>query len=55
MEGGCRATTRSQRPRVHCYRMLGSYDESEDLVQGTFLRAWKHLHAFEGRSTCPTS
>ncbi|MGI8333809.1 sigma-70 family RNA polymerase sigma factor [Actinomadura scrupuli] len=37
--------------RVHCYRMLGSFDESEDLVQETFLRAWKNLGGFEGRST----
>jgi RNA polymerase sigma-70 factor, ECF subfamily len=36
---------------VHCYRMLGSFEESEDLVQETFLRAWKNLHRFEGRST----
>jgi RNA polymerase sigma-70 factor (ECF subfamily) len=37
--------------RVHCYRMLGSYDEAEDLVQETFLRAWRRREAFEGRST----
>jgi RNA polymerase sigma-70 factor (ECF subfamily) len=37
--------------RVHCYRMLGSFDESEDLVQETFLRAWKNLRGFEGRSS----
>jgi RNA polymerase sigma factor (sigma-70 family) len=37
--------------RVHRYRMLGSFDESEDLVQETFLRAWRHLAGFEGRST----
>jgi RNA polymerase sigma-70 factor (ECF subfamily) len=37
--------------RVHCYRMLGSFEESEDLVQETFLRAWKNLGGFEGRST----
>jgi RNA polymerase sigma-70 factor (ECF subfamily) len=37
--------------RVHCYRMLGSFTEAEDLVQETFLRAWKNLASFEGRST----
>jgi len=37
--------------RVHCYRMLGSLDEAEDLVQETFLRAWRRLAQFEGRST----
>jgi RNA polymerase sigma-70 factor (ECF subfamily) len=37
--------------RVHCYRLLGSFDEAEDLVQETFLRAWKGLPGFAGRST----
>ena len=37
--------------RVHCYRMLGSYDEAEDLVQETFLRAWRARGEFEGRSS----
>lgn len=37
--------------RVHCYRMLGSFDESEDLVQETFLRAWRARDGFQGRST----
>ncbi|MGC5011177.1 RNA polymerase subunit sigma-70 [Streptosporangium sp. DT93] len=37
--------------RVHCYRMLGSLEESEDLVQETFLRAWRRRETFEGRST----
>lgn len=37
--------------RVHCYRMLGSFEEAEDLTQETFLRAWKNLDTFEGRSS----
>ncbi|HUH07059.1 MAG TPA: RNA polymerase subunit sigma-70 [Egibacteraceae bacterium] len=37
--------------RVHCYRMLGSFSESEDLVQETLLRAWRGLNTFEGRSS----
>jgi RNA polymerase sigma-70 factor (ECF subfamily) len=37
--------------RVHCYRMVGSVEDAEDLVQETFLRAWRHIGAFEGRST----
>jgi|FLYL01.1.fsa_nt_gi RNA polymerase sigma-70 factor (ECF subfamily) len=37
--------------RVHCYRMLGSFHDSEDLVQETLLRAWRHRHRFEGRSS----
>jgi RNA polymerase sigma-70 factor, ECF subfamily len=36
--------------RVHCYRMLGSVDEAEDLVQETLLRAWRARAEFEGRS-----
>src|SRR6185437_6109097 len=36
---------------AHCYRMLGSLDEAEDLVQETFLRAWRSHAGFEGRSS----
>lgn len=36
--------------RVHCYRMLGSFDEAEDLVQETLLRAWRAREDFQGRS-----
>ena len=33
---------------LHCYRMTGSFDEAEDLVQETFLRAWRKRDSFEG-------
>jgi RNA polymerase sigma-70 factor (TIGR02960 family) len=33
---------------VHCYRMLGSFDEAEDLLQETLLRAWRARESFEG-------
>ena len=37
--------------RVHCYRMLGSYDEAEDLVQETYLKAWRRRESYAGRSS----
>ncbi|MGW8531371.1 RNA polymerase subunit sigma-70 [Nocardiopsis sp. NPDC055824] len=37
--------------RVHCYRMLGSFTEAEDMVQETLLKAWSRRSTFEGRST----
>ncbi|OBG18713.1 sigma-70 family RNA polymerase sigma factor [Mycobacterium sp. 852002-51057_SCH5723018] len=37
--------------QAYCYRMLGSVDECEDLVQDTYLRAWQSYDRFEGRSS----
>jgi len=37
--------------QVHCYRILGSLHEAEDMVQETLLKAWKRLDTYEGRAS----
>jgi RNA polymerase sigma-70 factor (ECF subfamily) len=37
--------------RLHCYRMLGSFEDAQDVVQETFLRAWRRRETFEGRAS----
>ena len=40
--------------QVHCYRMLGSFQDAEDALQDTLLSAWQALAGFEGRSSVRT-
>jgi RNA polymerase sigma-70 factor (ECF subfamily) len=37
--------------QVHCYRIVGSVQDAEDLVQETLLAAWRALEGFEGRAS----
>ena len=37
--------------QLHCYRILGSFQDAEDLLQETLLAAWRGLEQFEGRSS----
>lgn len=39
---------------AHCYRMLASYDDAQDLTQETFLRAWAKRESFQGRASLRT-
>lgn len=40
--------------QVHCYRMLGSFQDAEDALQDTLLAAWQGLGRFEGRASVRT-
>jgi RNA polymerase sigma-70 factor (TIGR02960 family) len=40
--------------QVHCYRMLGSFQDAEDALQDTLLDAWQGLGGFEGRASIRT-
>jgi RNA polymerase sigma-70 factor (ECF subfamily) len=40
--------------QVHCYRMLGSFQDAEDALQNTLLTAWQSLGGFEGRASIRT-
>src|ERR1019366_1944719 len=40
--------------RAHCYRMLGSSEDAEDVLQEVSLRAWRGRSSFEGRSSLRT-
>ncbi|RAZ91227.1 RNA polymerase subunit sigma-70 [Mesorhizobium hawassense] len=37
--------------KLHCYRMMGSLSEADDLVQETLLKAWRGLSQFDGRGS----
>src|SRR5215204_4172964 len=39
---------------LHCYRLLGSVQDAEDVVQETLLAAWRAFDDFEGRSSLRT-
>jgi RNA polymerase sigma-70 factor (TIGR02960 family) len=40
--------------QVHCYRMLGSFQDAEDALQDTFLAAWQGIGGYEGRASLRT-
>jgi RNA polymerase sigma-70 factor (ECF subfamily) len=50
-EFGALAESHQRELRAHCYRMLGSVQEADEMVQETFWRAWDRRETYQGRST----
>jgi RNA polymerase sigma factor (sigma-70 family) len=48
---GARVEPHRRELHLHCYRMLGSFDDAEDLVQEAFLRAWRRRDTYAGRAS----
>jgi RNA polymerase sigma-70 factor (TIGR02960 family) len=48
---GARVEPHRRELHVHCYRLLGSFEDAEDLVQEAFLRAWRRRETYAGRAS----